>query len=115
VSLLEVERAVAALADVEAAVAFRADDPDTGEHLGVAVRRHAGTAFDGDALVGRLRDAGLATVKLPEELVDWVGPFPETASGKVRRDAVAGDTTATRWCNDRVRRVHARSQEGTST
>ena len=76
VSMHEVERAVASLPGVEAAVAYRVDDPDTSEHLGVAVRLSPEHQFSGDDLVDQLRGTGLATVKLPRGAHRLVGPVP---------------------------------------
>ena len=45
-----------------------------------------GAALTFDAMVDGLVAAGAAKWKIPEELVVWDEPFPETASGKVQRN-----------------------------
>jgi acyl-CoA synthetase (AMP-forming)/AMP-acid ligase II len=87
IALAEVELAVGALDGVDECVAYRVPDPQTGEHVGVAVvaSKPLGLAD----VTGALRTVGVTTAKLPEELVVWSGPFPETATGKVQRAAVA--------------------------
>lgn len=87
IALPEVEMAVGALDGVDDCVAYRVADSETGEHVGVAVvaSRPLGLVD----ITGALRAAGVTTSKLPEELVVWSGPFPETETGKVRRAAVA--------------------------
>jgi acyl-CoA synthetase (AMP-forming)/AMP-acid ligase II len=87
IALPEVELAVGALDGVDECVAYRVPDPQTGEHVGVAVvaSKPLGLAD----VTGALRTVGVTTAKLPEELVVWAGPFPETATGKVQRAAVA--------------------------
>lgn len=87
IALPEVEMAVKALDGVEECVAYRVPDPQTGEHVGVAVV--ASVPSELADLTRSLRAAGVTTSKLPEELVVWSGPFPETATGKVQRVAVS--------------------------
>ncbi len=61
-------------------------DPATGERLAMAVRASERSSLGFDAMVDGLVAAGLAKWKIPEELVVWDEPFPETASGKVQRN-----------------------------
>ena len=65
---------------------YGVDDPTTGERLAMAVRVREGTTLEFDAMVDGLVAAGLAKWKIPEELVVWDEPLPETPSGKVKRN-----------------------------
>jgi len=66
----------------------------------------AAAQLDLDAVVDRLTGEGLATWKLPEELVVWDEPFPENAAGKVLRDRLAdGGAGRPRWLAPRLRAV----------
>ena len=87
IALPEVEAAVGALDGVDECVAYRVADAETGEHVGVAVV--ASKPLGLVDITGALLAAGVTTSKLPEELIVWSGPFPETATGKVQRAAVA--------------------------
>jgi acyl-CoA synthetase (AMP-forming)/AMP-acid ligase II len=86
IPISEVDGAVGALPGVVQCAGYGVDDPATGERLAMAVRMRDGATLAFDAMVGALVDAGLAKWKIPEELVVWDEPFPETASGKVRRN-----------------------------
>ena len=61
-------------------------DDTTGERLAMAVRLQPDADLPFDAMVDGLVAAGAAKWKIPEELVVWDEPFPETASGKVQRN-----------------------------
>jgi len=52
-----------------------------------------GASLRFEALVDALVTAGLAKWKIPEELVFWDVPFPETASGKVQRNQLQEQCT----------------------
>jgi len=83
VALPEVELAVARLDGIDACAAYRVADPETGEHVGIAVS--ARTVPELAAINRLLLAAGLSKSKLPEELVIWSGAFPYTDTGKLMR------------------------------
>jgi acyl-CoA synthetase (AMP-forming)/AMP-acid ligase II len=85
IPIAEVDGAVAALPGVVQCAGYGIDDPATGERLAMAVRLREGASLEFDAMVDGLVAAGLAKWKIPEELVVWDEPLPETASGKVQR------------------------------
>ena len=104
ISLAEIDDITRGLPGVEEAVAFSVTDPETGERLALAVRPAAATTVDFDAVIDWLLAAGLAKWKLPEEIVEWDGPLPRTASGKVQRRVVAAGRSARRaWSAPRLR------------
>jgi acyl-CoA synthetase (AMP-forming)/AMP-acid ligase II len=82
----EVDGHVARLPGVLQCAGYRVADPATGERLAMAIRLRDGASLRFEALVDALVTAGLAKWKIPEELVFWDVPFPETASGKVQRN-----------------------------
>jgi acyl-CoA synthetase (AMP-forming)/AMP-acid ligase II len=82
----EVDAAVAALPGVAQCAGYGVEDAATGERLAMAVSMRDGASLELDAMVDGLVAAGLAKWKIPEELVLWDEPFPETASGKVQRN-----------------------------
>ncbi|MGH1565273.1 CoA transferase [Mumia sp. DW29H23] len=88
VSLPEVDEAARLLPDIEEAAAYAVPDAATGERLALAVRPAPGTDVSLDGVTHHLRVAGLATHKLPEEVVVWDAPLPRTATGKVQRRAL---------------------------
>jgi acyl-CoA synthetase (AMP-forming)/AMP-acid ligase II len=85
IPISEVDGAVAALPGVVQSAGYGVEDSATGERLAMAVRMRDGATLEFDAMVEGLTAAGLAKWKIPEELVVWDEPFPETASGKVQR------------------------------
>jgi len=85
ISLAEVDAALTSLPGAIEHAAFGVPDADTGERLAVAVFGEEGTVPTLAGVVAHLRAQGLATRKLPEELVVWDGPLPRTPSGKVVR------------------------------
>jgi acyl-CoA synthetase (AMP-forming)/AMP-acid ligase II len=85
ISLPEADAALARLPGVTESASFAMPDPQTGERLAVAVRLAPGASLGLDGLVSYLLEAGVATRKLPEQLVRWNGPLPRTASGKIVR------------------------------
>jgi len=89
IPMTEVEAMATQVPGVERAAAFGAPDDATGEHLVLAVIADDPEKVRLDHLVAVLKTAGLATWKLPEELVHWGEPFPETATGKVNRQLLA--------------------------
>ncbi|WP_370615297.1 CoA transferase [Mumia qirimensis] len=90
ISLPEIDAAARLLRGIEEATAYAVPDPETGEHLALAVLPQAGTTVSLGSITEQLRAAGLAKGKLPEEVVVWESPLPRTATGKVRRGALAG-------------------------
>jgi acyl-CoA synthetase (AMP-forming)/AMP-acid ligase II len=75
-------------------------DPATGERLAVVVVPRSEDVPDlvadpqraYDAVVAHLLGHGVATRKLPEQVVVRVAPLPRTASGKVARPQLEGET-----------------------
>jgi acyl-CoA synthetase (AMP-forming)/AMP-acid ligase II len=86
IPISEVEGLASALPGVVQAAGYGVDDEVTGERLALAVRPQPGAAIAFDEVVDGLAAAGIARWKLPEELVVWDEPFPETATGKVVRN-----------------------------
>jgi acyl-CoA synthetase (AMP-forming)/AMP-acid ligase II len=85
IPIAEVDGMVAALPGVVQCAGYGVADDTTGERLAMAVRLAPGATLEFAAMVDALVDAGAAKWKIPEELVVWDAPFPETASGKVQR------------------------------
>ncbi|MGK2317833.1 class I adenylate-forming enzyme family protein [Gordonia rhizosphera] len=86
ISLMEIDAVAESLSDIGECAAYGVDDPETGERLVLAVHVRDGvTAPDYATVVSALTTAGLATWKLPEEIVIWTDPLPRTESGKIRR------------------------------
>jgi acyl-CoA synthetase (AMP-forming)/AMP-acid ligase II len=85
IPISEVDGRVAALPGVLQCAGYGVTDPTTGERLAMAVRLREGASLSFDTMLDGLVAAGLAKWKIPEELVYWDAPFPETASGKVQR------------------------------
>ncbi len=85
IPIAEVDGLVAALPGVVQCAGYGVADDTTGERLAMAVRLAPGSSLEFDAMVDALVRAGAAKWKIPEELVFWDEPFPETASGKVQR------------------------------
>jgi acyl-CoA synthetase (AMP-forming)/AMP-acid ligase II len=81
----EIDNVLARLPGVVEYATFGLPDPETGERLVVAVRPEAGVRITLDDVCAHLRGEGVATRKLPEQLVVWNEPLPRTASGKVVR------------------------------
>ncbi len=104
ISLSELDGALARLPGIVECAAFGVGDPDTGERLAVAVQPEAGATIRLGDVVEHLRAGGIATRKLPEQLVVWDGPLPRTPSGKVVRSRLAGES-AGRPC-ELAARVH---------
>lgn len=96
ISLAEIDEAARALRGIEEAVAYGVPDQQTGERLVLAVRASDPQAVRFDDLVEQLRNAGLATWKLPEQVVVWDSPLPRTETGKIQRRAVASDAAPQR-------------------
>ena len=89
ISPARVEALASELPGVEQCVAYGVPDDATGEHLSLAVRHGPGARPSFESLTRALAEAGLARWMLPEEVVVWEREFPTTATGKVKRNAVA--------------------------
>jgi acyl-CoA synthetase (AMP-forming)/AMP-acid ligase II len=85
IPIAEVDGLVAALPGVVHCAGYGVSDDTTGERLVMAVRLRPGAELPFESMVDGLIEAGAAKWKIPEELVVWDEPFPETASGKVQR------------------------------
>jgi acyl-CoA synthetase (AMP-forming)/AMP-acid ligase II len=85
----EIDGGLAGLGHVVEYATFGLPDPETGERLVVALRPEAGVRITLDEVCTHLRNEGIATRKLPEQLVVWDEPLPRTASGKVVRTQLA--------------------------
>ena len=86
IPISEVDGMVAALPGVEQCAGYGVADDGTGERLVMAVRLRPGADLAFETMLDALVAAGAAKWKIPEELVLWTDPFPETASGKVQRN-----------------------------
>jgi acyl-CoA synthetase (AMP-forming)/AMP-acid ligase II len=96
ISLAEIDEVAGALPNIDEAISYGLPDEETGERLVLAVHVRDPHAVTFDDVIGQLRGSGLATWKLPEQIVVWDGPLPRTESGKVQRQAVADDVTERR-------------------
>jgi acyl-CoA synthetase (AMP-forming)/AMP-acid ligase II len=104
IPMSEVEAMAASVPGIDRAAAFTVPDPRTGERLALAVRSDQPDKVSLDHVVAVLRTAGLAPWKLPEEVVVWDEPFPETATGKVNRQLLAeGSADRPRHVADRLK------------
>jgi acyl-CoA synthetase (AMP-forming)/AMP-acid ligase II len=88
IPLAEVEGLAGTLPGVIQCAAYGVPDDATGEHLALAIHADAGRSITLRDVVGHLTASGLPAWKLPEELVLWDVPLPETATGKVVRAAL---------------------------
>jgi acyl-CoA synthetase (AMP-forming)/AMP-acid ligase II len=94
ISLMEIDEHAGRLPGVAEVAAYGMPDDETGERLVLAVRFDAeGLQAGFDRIIAGLRAAGLATWKLPEQIVFWNEPMPRTSTGKVQRRLVAQDLT----------------------
>jgi acyl-CoA synthetase (AMP-forming)/AMP-acid ligase II len=89
ISLHEVDDALHGLPGAAEVACFGVPDDATGERLCVAARVGDGEAVTLADVVAHLQRAGLATRKLPEQLVRWDEPLPRTGSGKIVRARLA--------------------------
>ncbi len=96
ISLAEVDAALSGLTGAIEHAAFGLPDESTGERLVVAVRPEIGAVVTLDDVVSHLVGRGVATRKLPEQLVTWDGPLPRTASGKVVRSRLVMESAGKR-------------------
>lgn len=89
ISLAEIDSAATGLGDC---AAFAVADEATGERLALAIRDGTAADITYAAVVAHLSATGLAKWKLPEQIVQWDGPFPRTASGKIIRQQLADES-----------------------
>ena len=92
ISLAELDAVAGSLAGVEEVAAYPVPDDETGERLALAIRVHDPDQVEFDQVIDQLLRAGLASWKLPEQIVVWESRLPRTASGKIQRRLVADDT-----------------------
>ena len=96
ISLSEIDSALVGLPGGDECASFGLPDGDTGERLAVAVVARAGCEVTLGAVLEHLRAQGLATRKLPEQLVLWDEPLPRTPSGKIVRTRLTMEASARR-------------------
>jgi non-ribosomal peptide synthetase component E (peptide arylation enzyme) len=80
----EIEDLLGGFAEVERAAVVGLPDDRLGERMCACVVLRPGSSLTFDDMVARLRDAGLATYKLPERL-EVLDALPATASGKIQK------------------------------
>jgi acyl-CoA synthetase (AMP-forming)/AMP-acid ligase II len=83
----EVEELIVAWPEVERAAVVGLPDPRLGERSCACVVLRTGQVLTFELMVERLREAGLATFKLPEQL-EILDALPTTASGKVQKHEI---------------------------
>jgi acyl-CoA synthetase (AMP-forming)/AMP-acid ligase II len=96
ISLSELDAALLGAPGIEEGAGFGVPDQDTGEHLAVAVVLQVGAQVTLETVLDHLGAQGLATRKLPEQMVIWDEPLPRTASGKVIRARLSMDAPSKR-------------------
>jgi len=85
VSLAEIDEKARGLDGVLEAASFGTPDEETGERVVLAVQAPDGVVTSLASVTDALRERGLATWKLPEQVVVWDAPLPRTESGKIQR------------------------------
>jgi acyl-CoA synthetase (AMP-forming)/AMP-acid ligase II len=93
ISLSEIDAALERLSGVVEYASFGVPDQDTGERLVVAVRAEDAAVVTLEGICTHLRSVGIATRKLPEQLVVWDEALPRTASGKIVRSRLAMESS----------------------
>jgi acyl-CoA synthetase (AMP-forming)/AMP-acid ligase II len=88
----EIEDLLGGFAEVERAAVVGLPDDRLGERMCACVVLRPGTSLTFDDMVARLRDAGLATYKLPERL-EVLDALPATASGKIQKHELVRSLT----------------------
>ncbi len=83
----EIEELIVAWPEVERAAVVGLPDPRLGERSCACVVLRSGQALTFELMVERLREAGLAAFKLPEQL-EILDALPTTASGKVQKHEI---------------------------
>jgi acyl-CoA synthetase (AMP-forming)/AMP-acid ligase II len=89
ISLAEVDEKMRGLPGSLGAASYGLPDAETGERLAVAIHADGHSEMGLETVTQWLRAAGVATWKLPEQVVVWNEPLPHTATGKVLRRALA--------------------------
>ena len=89
----EVEREIARHPDVFECAVVKAPDAEYGEAPWAFVQLHPGRSLDGDALADSLREAGLATYKIPARIVA-LPELPRVNGNKIDRKALLRRTPA---------------------
>jgi non-ribosomal peptide synthetase component E (peptide arylation enzyme) len=83
----EIEELIVAWPEVERAAVVGLPDPRLGERSCACVVLRSGHVLTFELMVERLREAGLAAFKLPEQL-EILDALPTTASGKVQKHEI---------------------------
>jgi non-ribosomal peptide synthetase component E (peptide arylation enzyme) len=83
----ELEDLIGGFAEVRAVAVVGTPDERLGEVVCACVVPEPGTTLVLDAVVHRLRDAGVATYKLPQRL-ELLPELPMTASGKIQKHEI---------------------------
>ncbi len=96
ISLSEIDAALLGQPGIKDGAGFGVPDQETGEHLAVAVVLEDGVDATLETVLAHLREVGLATRKLPEQMVVWDEPLPRTTSGKVIRARLTMDAPSKR-------------------
>jgi acyl-CoA synthetase (AMP-forming)/AMP-acid ligase II len=91
ISLAEIDAAMFGMTGIEESACFALPDAETGERLAVAILPSEGAVIDLELVTSHLRSIGVATRRLPEQLVLWDGPLPRTTSGKIVRSRLVMD------------------------
>lgn len=91
----EIEEMIAAFPEVVSAAVVGVPDERLGERACACLVVRRGCSIDLPTVTARLRSAGLATYKLPEDL-QQVDAFPMTASGKVQKHEIVKHVLAAR-------------------
>ncbi|MEO5841026.1 MAG: AMP-binding protein [Acidimicrobiales bacterium] len=94
ISPSEIDAALVGLSNVIEYASFGVPDPETGERLAVAVRPEHAAVITLDRVCAQLRAEGIATRKLPEQLVVWDEPLPRTVSGKIIQSRLVMESPA---------------------
>jgi acyl-CoA synthetase (AMP-forming)/AMP-acid ligase II len=89
ISLAEVDEKMRGMPGSLSAASYGLPDAETGERLAIAIHADGVSDIGLEAVSEWLRAAGVATWKLPEQVVVWNEPLPHTATGKVLRRALA--------------------------
>ena len=96
ISLAEIDAAMLGMTGLEEVASFALPDAATGERLALAILPSKGSVVDYEDVTAHLRSAGVATRRLPEELVIWDEPLPRTTSGKIIRSRLVMDAPSKR-------------------
>jgi non-ribosomal peptide synthetase component E (peptide arylation enzyme) len=88
----EIEELIVAFPEVDRVAVVGLPDPRLGETMCACVVLVEGTTLALDTTVARLREAGLATYKLPQRL-EVLEALPTTASGKIQKHEIVRTLT----------------------